>query len=186
MLRQSLRAAVFRRDAYLRAVLSSHGVADAVVIVAAVYTALALTVSHRAVTDVLAHLRFVVDGAIAWLIISGAVYLVSRHLLRGEGTFQGMVATTALAHPVLLLLILVRAGTPVPLTYLGHPTLLILDRARSLDFLPLVALLAATVWFLAVLVAGTRVAMGLSLDRAAVAVGAGYGAWWAIATLLRF
>ena len=92
MIRQVIRGATFRRDAYLRAVIGSNGTGDAVVIVAGVYVILALTISIRATTDVVGHARFVLNGGFAWLILSGIVYLIARHGFHGEGSFQGVVA----------------------------------------------------------------------------------------------
>ena len=105
--------------------------------------------------DVVGYFRFVISGAFSWLILSGAIYLVGRYALEGEGSFQGVLAMTALAHPVLLLVLAARA--------LGLPAFL--------------ALLVGTVWFLAILVAGTRVALSLILERAVLAVAGGYVLW---------
>lgn len=186
MIRQVIKAAAFRRDAYLRAVLTSHGVADAVVVVAATYIVLMFTVSHRAVADVLGHARFLLDGAIAWLIVSGVVYLIARHLLHGEGSYQGVVAMSGLAHPVLALMALARLGPDWPLMRMRHPTLMIFGNIWDLGTLQMLIVILATVWFLAILAAGTRVAMSLATDRAVMAVGAGYAAWWVIGSILRF
>ncbi len=59
---------------------------------------------------------------------------------------------------------------------LAHPVLLVLLIAR-LGLSPFLALLASTVWFLAALVAATRVALGFPLERAGVAVAGGYVVW---------
>jgi hypothetical protein len=39
------------------------------------------------------------------------------------------------------------------------------------------ALLVGTIWFLAILVAGTRVALSMALERAVLAVAGGYVLW---------
>ena len=185
MIRQVIRGATFQRDAYLRAIIGHNGTGDAVIIVAAVYLVLALTVSIRTVSDVVGHARFVINGGFAWLILSGIIYLVARHALRGEGSFQGVLAMSALAYPALLVLALGQLGASIPLSAYGHPTLLLLEAWR-LDFLPAVVVILATVWFLAILAAGTRVAMSLPLDKAIVAVGGGYASWWVIGSLFSF
>ena len=58
------------------------------IIVAALYVILALTVYPQAVTDVVAHGRSLLNGAFAWLILTGIIYLIARYGLRGEGSFQ--------------------------------------------------------------------------------------------------
>ena len=185
MLRQVIRSVTFRRDGYLRAVLGNRGVADGVVIVAAVYLALALTIGSRGIGDLVGHARFVLNGGFAWLIITGLLYLITRHGLRGEGSFQGVLATTALAHPVLLLLAIAQVGDPIPLALFAHPTLLATEVFR-LEFLAGVGVVVATAWFLAILTAGARIAMSLSLERAALAVGGSYVAWWLVGTIFGF
>jgi len=185
MIRQMIRAATFQRDAYLRAVIGTNGTGDALVIVVAVYLVLSVVISGYGALDVIGHARFVLNGAFAWLILAGVIYLIARHLLRGDGSFQGVLAMSALAHPVLLLLALAQIGTAPPLALLEHPTLLVLAIGR-LDLIPMLVVLVATAWFLAILAAGTRVAMSLPIDRAAMAVGGGYAAWWMIDSIFRF
>jgi len=185
MIRQVIRGATFQRDAYLRAVIGSNGTGDAVIIVAAVYVILALTVSPWAVVDVVGHARFVLNGAFAWLILSGIIYLISRHGMRGDGSFQGVLAMSALAHPVLVLLVAAQVGASFPLTWYAHPTLLLME-VWKLGFLPAIVVTLATLWFLGILAAGTRVAMSMTIDRAALAVGAGYLGWWVAGSILQF
>ncbi|MBU1228110.1 MAG: hypothetical protein KJ698_12975 [Actinobacteria bacterium] len=183
MIRQVIRGATFRRDAYLRAVIGSNGTGDAVVIVAGVYVILALTISIRATTDVVGHARFVLNGGFAWLILSGIVYLIARHGFHGEGSFQGVVAMSALAHPVLVLLVLAQIGETIPLTWHAQPTLLPMS-ILDLGFPGAVVVILTTMWFIGILTAGTRVAMSLTLDRAIASVAGGYAAWWVIGSLL--
>lgn len=185
MIRQIIRGATFQRDAYLRAVIGSNGTGDAVIIVAALYVILALTVYPQAVTDVVAHGRSLLNGAFAWLILTGIIYLIARYGLRGEGSFQGMLASSALAHPVLILLVAAQVGAPIPLSVVAHPTLL-LSEVWKLDVIPGIVVAVATVWFLAILAAGTRVAMSVTIDRAVLAVAGGYAGWWAVGSILGF
>jgi hypothetical protein len=155
MIRQVIRASTFNRDAYLRAVLSPNAAGDALIIVAAVYLVMAVAILPFDDFDLAGYLRIVISGGFSWLILSGAIYLVGRYGLEGEGSFQGVLAMTALAHPVLLLVL----------------------AARAVGLSPFLALLAGTVWFLAILVAGTRVALDLVLERAVLAVAGGYVLW---------
>lgn len=155
MIRQVIRAATFQRDAYLRAVLSPNAAGDALILVTAVYLVMAVAILGFDGFDLVEYLRFVIRGGFSWLILSGAIYLVGRYVLEGEGSFQGVLATTALAHPVLLVVLAARA--------IGLP--------------PLLALLAGTAWFLAILVAGSRVALDLAPERAVLAVAGGYVLW---------
>ena len=181
MIRQIVRGATFQRDAYLRAVLSSNGTGDAVIIVAVVYLVLALTISVYAVSDVLGIARFVLSGGFAWLILTGLIYLIARYAIHGQGSYQGMLAMSALAHPVLLLLVLLPVGGAF--SFFARPTLAIMHVDRF-EFLGTVAVILATLWFLAILVAGTRVAMGIAIDRAILAVAGGYLGWWVLGTML--
>jgi hypothetical protein len=154
MLSQVFGAARLDRQAYLRAALSPNAAADGVVIVAMVYVLLAIVIVPLDDFELIAYGRFILQGLISWLILAGAIYLIGRHLMDGEGSFPSVLATVALAHPVLLVLLIARLGLS-----------------------PFVALLASTVWFLAALVAATRVALGFPLERAGVAVAGGYVVW---------
>lgn len=185
MIRQVIRGATFRRDAYLRAVIGSNGTADAVMIVGIVYLILTFVTSGHGAVSLLGHARFVLNGAFAWIIISGLVYLIARYGLHGEGSYQGVLAMSALAHPPLVLLVAAQVGVAGPLRAFAHPTLLMLE-VQGFDVVTAVVVLAADLWFLAILGAGTRVAMSLSLDRAIMAVGGAYGAWWIVAAIFRF
>jgi len=185
MIRQVIRGALFQRDAYLRAVIGTNGTGDAVIIVVAVSIILSLTISASAVVELFGHVRFVLNSGFAWLILSGIIYLIARHALHGDGSFQGVLAMSALAQPVLLLLVAAQATAHFPLSLVASPTLLLFETHR-LDFLGGVVVILATVWFLGILAAGTRVAMSLPLDKAILAVGGAYTAWWVVGSLLNF
>ena len=92
---------------------------------------------------------------------------------------------SALAHPVLLLLVPAQVNEVIPLSALAHPTLLALSVHR-LDFLAGILVILAGLWFLGILAAGTRVAMGVTLDKAVLAVGGGYLAWRLVSYVLEF
>ena len=155
------------------------------IIVVTVYLVLAAVISGYGAFEVVGYARFILNGAFAWLILAGVIYLIARHLLQGEGSFQGGLAMAALAHPVLLLILAAQIGTGPPLAVLEHPTLLVTAIGR-LDFIPVLVVVVATAWFLAILAAGTRVAMSLPMDRAALAVAGGYAAWWVIGSIFGF
>ncbi|NQV07766.1 YIP1 family protein [bacterium] len=159
MIRRVIGAATFRRDAYLRAVLSPNAAADGLMVVAAVYLVLAVAILPFNVVD---YGRWVLSGLWSWLLLSGAIYLIGKHLLEGFGSFPGMLAVTAFAHPVLAVLLIARLP--------GLP-----------DWLTLVV---STVWFLAILVAGTRVALELITEKALVAVAGGYVVWLILSRFL--
>ena len=73
-----------------------------------------------------------------------------------------MLASSALAHPVLILLVAAQVGAPIPLSVVAHPTLL-LSEVWKLNIIPGIVVAVATVWFLAILAAGrTRVAMSVT------------------------
>ena len=152
MLQRIIGAALLRRDAFLRAVLSQNAAADGVVIVVGVYVILALVALPF---DVVGYGRWVLSGLWSWLLLTGAIYLIGRYLLEGYGSFPMALSVTALAHPVLLVLL----------------------AFQLLDQPGWITLLVSTVWFLAVLVAGARVALELVLEKAVVAVAGGYVVW---------
>ncbi len=56
----------------------------------------------------------------------------------------------------------------------------------KLEFLPGIVVALATLWFLGILAAGTRVAMSMTIDRALLAVGGGYVGWWVVGSILQF
>lgn len=153
MFRLVLRGMLLRRDAYLRMVLASEGVADGLMIVAAVHLLLAVP-RVLAGAGVLALLWGVLGGLFGWVVLSLLIYLAARYLLRGEGSFPGTAAAVSLAFPPLLLALALRW---------------VLD--------PFPALLAASAWSVACLWQGARVALELSPLQAALAVAAGYGGW---------
>jgi hypothetical protein len=154
MLSQVFGAARLDRQAYLRAALSPNAAADGVLIVSVVYVVLAIAIVPLDDFELIAYGRFVLQGLVSWLILAGAIYLIGSYLMDGDGSFPGVLATVALAHPVLLVLLIARLGLS-----------------------PFLALLASTVWFLAALVAGTRVALSFPFERAGVTVAGGYVVW---------
>ncbi len=156
------RAARLQRDPYLRQVLASDGVADGAMIVGAVYLILVIPPFIDGV-GLFPVLRFVLGGLFGWIILSGLVYLIGKHGLEGYGSFQGTMATSALAYPPLVI------GLAIEL---------------ALDRLP--SSLIASVWLLACLWMAARIALDLSREKAVLAAGGGYLAWLLIRLLFRF
>ena len=157
-----VRAAGLRREPYLRQVLAPDGVADGALIVGAVYLALGIPAFIRGV-DVIPIVRFMLGGLFGWIILSGLVYLIGKHGLEGYGSFQGVMAASALAFPPLVIGLLIE---------------LVLD--------PLPSSLIASVWLLFCLWMAARVALDLGSDRAALATVGGYLAWLLVRLIFRF
>jgi hypothetical protein len=157
-----VRAARLRREPYLRQVLAPDGVADGAMIVGVVYLALAIPAFVRGV-DIIPILRFMLGGLFGWIILSGLVYLIGKHGLEGYGSFQGVMAASALAFPPLVIGVVIE---------------FLLD--------PLPSSLIASVWLLFCLWMAAKVALDLSNDRAALATIGGYLAWLLVRLIFRF
>ena len=160
MIRTILRGATLRRDAYLRMVLSSNGVADGLLIVAAVQVLIGFLILGRGL-GVVDRVSIVLGGIFGWVILGGLIYLIGKHLLAGYGSFPGVAAAASLAFPPTLLV--------VPLSYLVTP--------RQ-------AWLIASAWMVACLWMAARVALDLSPDRAVLTAGGGWIAWVILSTFL--
>jgi len=143
-------------------VLATDGVADGALVVAAVHALLIVPAALRGV-DLISLVRFVLSGMFGWIILSGLIYLIGRHGLDGYGSFQGVMAASAIAYPVLL---------------------------ASLILEPFVVLFWAqmivSAWLVLCLWVATRVALDLARDKAAVAVVGGWVAWVIVSALFRF
>jgi hypothetical protein len=157
-----LRGAFLRRDAYVRMVLAPNGAADGLMIVAGVYLLRILVAVFQDV-GVVAALRFAVGGVIGWIILSGLVYLIGRHLLEGYGSFPGVLAAASLGFPPLLL--------AIPLT---------------LVISPLGADLVVSAWLVACLWVAARVALELEPEKAIVAAAGGWACWIVVMYLFHF
>jgi hypothetical protein len=154
-----LRAARFEREAYLHAVVGQNAVADGLMVVAAVWVVLAVVVAGD--FDVVLYLRWVLNGLFAWIVLSGVIYLLGKYVFEGYGSFPGTMAMSALCHPTLLLILVTRVWLS-----------------------GFWAILAGTGWFLATLVAGSRVALDLPTERAALSVGGGLVVWLVVVGIL--
>ena len=152
VLNQILRAARLEREAFVRAVVSPNAVADGLVIVGAVWLLLAAILVDG--FDLLLFVRIALSGLFAWIVLSGVIYLMGKHVFQGYGSFPGTMVMTALVHPLLLVIPLVRLWAE--------------------GFMVIVL---GSLWFLVALVPGTRVALDLKVEHAALAVGAGYLVW---------
>jgi hypothetical protein len=152
MFTRILRAARFEREAYLHAVVGQNAVADGLIVVAGLWLALGIVVAGG--FDLVLYLRWVLNGLFAWIVLSGVIYLLGKYVFEGYGSFPGTMAMSALCHPTLLLIAVTRIWLS------GFP-----------------AILAGSVWFLATLLAGTRVALDLPPERAALCVAGGFLVW---------
>ena len=158
MIRTVLRGAALRRDAYLRMVLSSDGVADGLLIVGAVQVLVGFLIRGRGL-GVIDRVAIVLSGIFGWVILSGLIYLIGKHLLSGFGSFPGVTAAAALAFPPTLV--------AIPLSYL------VSGRTASL---------IASAWMVACLWMAARVALDLPAGKAVLAAGGGWFAWLLLVT----
>jgi hypothetical protein len=98
-----------------------------------------------------------------WIILSGLVYMVGRHLLEGYGTFPGVMAATSI-------------GTPVLLSSL----------ALAPFVAPFTARLIVSVWLVLTLWMAAKVALELTSEKAALAAVGGWVAFVIVSTIFRF
>jgi len=162
MIRRAINAALLRRDPYLHMVLAPDGVADGAIVVALVYAILMTPLVVDGVS-VISAARLVLSGMFTWIILSGLVYLVGRHLLDGYGSFPGVMSATAI-------------GTPVLLASLALAPLLDPFTARTI----------VSVWLVATLWVAARVALELSSEKAALAAIGGWVAFIVVSAVFRF
>ena len=162
MIRRAINAALLRRDPYLYMTLATDGVADGAIVVASVY-ALLMTPLVIDGVSVISAARLVLSGMFSWIILSGLVYLVGRHLLEGYGSFPGVMAATSIGTPVLLASIAL---------------------APFVD--PFTARLIVSVWLVLTLWMAARIALDLSPEKAALAAVGGEVAFIVISALFRF
>jgi len=161
VIRNVINAALLRRDPYVRMVVASDGVADGAIIVAAVYLLLVILYLGGGIEGFTV-VRVVLNGLIGWILLSGLVYLVGRHLLEGYGSFQGTMAATSIGFPVLL-------------TSLG----------LRLVVAPYRALQIASLWLVLTVWVAARVALELHRVKAAVAAGLGWVAYLVVVTIFK-
>lgn len=142
-------------------VVASDGVADGLIVVA--LTNLILVLLYLGGDfEAFFVVRVVLDGLIGWILLSGMVYLVGRHLLQGYGSFPATMAATSIGYPVVL--------SALALRFVVEPYW-----AVQLSSLWLVL----TVWMAA------RVALELDGRKAAVAAILGWVAYLVVRTIFR-
>ncbi|WKZ82189.1 MAG: YIP1 family protein [Acidimicrobiia bacterium] len=161
MIRRALEAALLRREPYLIMVVRPDGVADGAIVVAITHALLSIPFVWEGGRLLLA-VRVVLSGVVAWIVISGLIYLIGRHLLEGDGSFAGTMAATSIGFPVLL-------------------TALLLAPFIS----PLRSTLVASVWLVATLWVAAKVALDLPPARAAAAATGGWLSYVVISLLFR-
>ncbi|MEE9297483.1 MAG: YIP1 family protein [Acidimicrobiia bacterium] len=162
MIKRAINAALLRRDPYLHMVLAPDGVADGAIVVAVVYGILMAPLVVDGVS-VISAARLLLSGMFSWIILSGLVYLVGRHLLEGYGSFPSVMAATSI-------------GTPVLLTSLAL--------APFLD--PFTSRLVVSVWLVLTLWMAARVALDLTNEKAAMAAVGGWIAFIVVSSIFRF
>ena len=152
---------MLRRNPYLHMVLARDGVADGAIIVAVVHFLLIAQYVPDGLSILLAA-RLILSGLVAWIILSGLVYLIGRHALEGYGSFQGTMAATSIGQPVLLASLLL---------------------APVMD--PYPAQLLVSIWLVATIWVAARVALELDGGRAAIAAIGGWFAYLIVASIFR-
>ena len=162
MITRAINAALLRRDPYVYMVVASDGVADGAIVVAVVNAALMAPLMLDGATLFVAA-RLILSGLFSWIILSGLVYLVGRHLLEGYGSFPGVMAATSIGTPVLLASIAL---------------------APFVD--PFTARLIVSVWLVATLWVAARVALELEREKAALAAIGGWVAFVVVSAIFRF
>lgn len=162
MITRAINAALLRRDAYLTMVVARDGVADGAIVVAVVYAVLMTPLVIDGV-PILSAARLILSGMFSWIILSGLVYLIGRHLLEGYGTFPGVMAATSIGTPVLL--------ASLVLTPFVEPF-----TARTI----------VSVWLVLTLWMAARMALELKVAPAALAAVGGWVAFFVVSALFRF
>ena len=162
MISRAINAALLRRDPYLHMTLARDGVADGAIIIAAVFAIRIIPRVIDGASPILA-VRNVLSGMFTWIILSGLVYMVGRHLLEGYGTFPGVMAATSIGFPVLL-------------------ASFALDPFVS----PSTAELVLSVWLVLTLWMAAKVALELTSEKAALAAIGGWVAFVVVSTIFRF
>lgn len=162
MIKRAIDAAFLRRDPYLYMVVAADGVADGAVVVALVYAILMTPLVVDGVS-VISAARLVLSGMFSWIILSGLVYLIGRHLLEGYGSFPGVMAATSIGTPVLLVSI-----------------------ALSPFVDPFTARLVVSIWLVLTVWVAARVALELAAEKAALAAVGGWVAFFVVSAVFRF
>ncbi len=162
MISRAINAALLRRDPYLYMTVAQDGVADGAIVVAAVYAILMTPLVIDGVS-IISATRLLLSGMFTWIILSGLVYMVGRHLLEGYGTFPGVMAATSI-------------GTPVLLSSL----------ALAPFVSPFTARLIVSVWLVLTLWMAAKIALELTSEKAALAAVGGWVAFVVVSTIFRF
>ncbi len=168
IVKRVVQAARLQRDAFVWMDFNDRATGDGLVIILVSRVLLqvgfgtSLFGLARSLTGLEFLLAIAINTAIFWLAYSGIVYAIGRYVLEGGGSYALLLRITAFAYPTLLLL-------------------LVTDRLIGNTLL---ALIAGSLWFLAVVTHGVRYATDLPLEKAVIAAGGGMVGWIAIAYVL--
>lgn len=143
-------------------VLAPDGVADGAIVVAVVWAILMTPLVVDGVSLISAA-RLLLSGMFSWIILSGLVYLIGRHLLEGYGSFPGVMAATSIGHPVLLASLVL---------------------APFLD--PFTSRLVVSAWLVLTVWMAARIALDLANEKAAMAAVGGWVAFIVVSAIFRF
>jgi hypothetical protein len=128
------------------------GDAAILVVVTQILIALGLGTSLFSLLNPFALVQLLIGALFAWVLYSGAVYLVSRFLLDGSGQYAIYLRITGFAYPTLLLIVFTSI-------VLSNPTL---------------ALATGGVWFVVVVAYGLMYTVDLPLSKASLAAVGGF------------
>lgn len=161
MISRAIQAALLRREPYVVMVVRPDGVADGAIVVAVVHAILMIRPVLAGV-GLLTATRVILSGIVAWIVISGLVYLIGRHLLEGDGSFPAVMAATSIGFPVLL------AGLLLAPFFSAYTASLIVSA-----------------WLVATLRMAARAALDLASGPAAMAAIGGWVGYVVVSTVFR-
>lgn len=159
-----LQAVRLQRDAFVWMDFNDRATGDAALLVAITQILLVLG-TGTSILDLLNPITLIsvlISGLFFWVIYSGAIYLISRYLLDGHGTYAIYLRITGFAYPTLLLIIFA--------DIVSNSFLLIL--------------LLGAAWFVIIVANGLTYTVDLPLQKAFLAAIGGYVAITIIQSIL--
>lgn len=154
-----IEAITFKRNAYVWMAFDSAATGDAVILVAITSGILTWTAGGSAGLFI----RFLISALFGWLILAGIVYLLGKHVFEGWGRYESVLRVVGFAQPTRLVSL------------------------ALLPFLqPWLAVVAGSVWFLAVIAAGVKEVLELPTEKAVASAVLGWIAFALVDALLTF